>query len=270
MFIILSNITSIYIRMNSFSGLRQEKTDPDDTIRTDNQLRTQKKKLRNLERKEDTLENLRKRTRIVSAIEEYENKGKSSLGPNNQKKQKHQKKVPDDEELKKAVQEAQTPEYKQAKQDAEDARRRKEDERQSLRATARQEKHEKQQQRQEQLEQEQEQEFKQRWQEWQKWEQKWRQHQQQQRQRRQQGQKGPREDTPEETISDLHEFLKQHNAPEDIISLANDYNKQGYRKLSLKYHSDRPGGTTELSQFLNRVKDHHEPNIHVPDETWVK
>ena len=78
--------------MNSFSGLRQEKTDPDDTIRTDNQLRTQKKKLRNLERKEDTSENLKKRERIESAIEEYENKGKSSQGPKKQKKQKKQKK----------------------------------------------------------------------------------------------------------------------------------------------------------------------------------
>jgi len=250
--------------MNSFSGLRQEKIDPDETIRTGKQLRKQKKKLRNLEGKEQTPENMKKRKRIVVAIEEYENKGKQQKKP----KKKQKKKGADDKELEKAVQEANTPEYKQAKQDAEDARRRKEEERQARRDTARQEKQRKRQEQQEQQEQEQQEQQEQQWR--QQWQQKWWQHQQQQQQRSHQGSQGSREDTPEGTLADLQEFLKQHNAPEDIISLANDYDEKLFKKLHLKYHPDKPRGTDDLGMCLNNIRDHHKPKVHENDETWVK
>ena len=264
--------------MNSFSGLRQEKTDPDVTIMTGPQLKKQKKKLRALEGKEQTPENLKKRKRLTVAIEEYENKDTSQgaikqTEANKAKKQKAKKtkkqKANDDEDfLEKAFREANTPEHKQAKQAAEDALQRKEDERQrkedERRDAYRQEQQEK--QRQEQQREREEHQWRER-QEQQWREQQWR---QQRERQRQQEEHRPREKTPEDKITELQVLLKLHNVPEDIISLVNDYNKQGYRKLSLKYHPDRPGGTTEFSTFLNMVKDHHEPNIHVPDETWVK
>jgi len=269
--------------MNSFSGLRQEKTDPDVTIMTGPQLKKQKKKLRALEGKEQTPENLKKRKRLTVAIEEYENNCKPSQGATKQteankakkqkkaKKTKKQKANDDEDFLEKAFREANTPEHKQAKQAAEDALQRKEDERQrkedERRDAYRQEKQEQQEkQRQEQQREREEHQWRER-QEQQWREQQWR---EQRERQRQQEEHRPREKTPEDKITELQVLLKLHNVPEDIISLVNDYNKQGYRKLSLKYHPDRPGGTTEFSTFLNMVKDHHEPNIHVPDETWVK
>ena len=243
--------------MNSFSGLRQEKTDPNDTIETVKQLRNQKKKLRNLERKEDTPENLRKRKRIESAIKEYDNKGNPQKEQEKQKKQKQKQTTNDDDDfLEKAFQEANTPEYKQEKQDAEDERQRKKDEWETNRR-----------QREQQALKEREERGKRQRQEEEERQERRRQRKERQRQEEEERQERQRQ---QEKKSKLHDLLKQHNAPEDIISLANNYEETRFKKLILIYHPDRKKGTEDLGMCLNYIRDHYNPKVHEYDETWVK
>ena len=58
--------------------------------------------------------------------------------------------------------------------------------------------------------------------------------------------------------------------PEDLIELYNNYNKDLYRKLTLKYHPDKSKYHLGYIKALNQIKDKYNPIEVTYDNTWQK
>jgi len=246
---------------NYFSGLGETVMEDQlsDEIQNDNQLRNRKKKLRLLEKKAASPENERKRNRIMSEIDEYESRQQCHL---KKKPTKPTKQTDDDEFLDQCFRESQTPAYQEEKKKAQEKIRRQEEEKIRREKVRREQRREQQQRR----EQEQDQDQRQRREHDQDQDQRQRREHDQdqdQRQRREQQQRREQEQL------EYMEYMRNANAPNDILNLNESFTDSLYKKLAMKYHPDK-GGTTEQFKILGRVKDHHRPNVHVHDETWMK
>ena len=231
--------------MNRYEYLKTD--DTDDSIETANRLRNCKKKLRNLEKKPDTPENLVKRKRLKIDIREYEHKissCKTAVKPSEKhsksaKDREHKRKrtQADDEYLEQEFQKTQTPEYKAMRQAELDAQKRK-------REAEQKQKQEKERQREEQRQREQQRQREERQRE-----------QYESEKRRRKREQSQQENTQRQCKLELIQRLRDKHAPQDIIELAKNYDHKVYRKLSLKYHPDK-GGTDELFKLLGMTKDH--------------
>ena len=218
--------------MNRFSHLKTE--DTDSPIEDDRQLRNRKKKLRILEKKPDSPNNLAKVKRILVEIKEYEDRLVSSQKTRRGPPQKINKQMKEDDafleqEWKKTL----TPEYKAFRQAELDALREKEERAEKARQEKRKRKARA------------------------KWEGKQRRQERQGRHERQE-RIGPLE---------LRAYLIEQGAPLDIVSLAENYDRNVYKKLCLKYHPDK-GGSENVFKLLEHTKSHFHPTEFVPDETW--
>jgi len=58
--------------------------------------------------------------------------------------------------------------------------------------------------------------------------------------------------------------------PSDLSQLYDNYEKQKYRELTLKYHPDKSNYSDEYFKALNSIKERYNPTINQYDETWVK
>ena len=234
--------------MNTFQHLHDQEGDVND-IKDEKAYRNRKKKLRNLEHKPPTPENMNKRKRLQVEIQEYEltmkeqeeqKEKKQNKKPN--KKQNKKPKTDDDTFLDQAYQESKHPDFQRLKEEIE---RQKRLEIEKIKQAQKQTR--------ERIEEED------------------RERKQEEARERERKRKQKREEEVlQNSTRELLIMLRKADAPKDILDLAKDYNKKKYMSLCKKYHPDK-GGSTELQWLVEDVKNHYQPiGPWESDETWRK
>ena len=243
--------TTQTIMNNRFDPLKTE--DTGNEIKTDNQLRNREKKLRRLKTKPQTPENDQKIKNLQVEINEYKHQRDHEHQRDKKipkkspkvslKKQKRQRTKESEEFLNAAYLESQTPAYKKKKE----AHRRQSEECERLKWEARE---------------------------------RARMEYEKRKREKEEREKKEREDRARKYhLRELINALKYRDAPEDMLSLAKNYDHKGYLKLSRKYHPDKNEKcgedeynkeVTEIFKLLGCIKDYYEPIECKSDETWVK
>ena len=80
------------------------------------------------------------------------------------------------------------------------------------------------------------------------------------------------DDVTEEHVS-KEEFFKDfeiEEIPDDLSKFYDNYEKNKFKELSLKYHPDKTDYHVGYIKSVNNIKDIHNPRVFQSDETWTK
>lgn len=241
--------------MNTFSFLPEEKDNYE--IQNDNQLRNKKKKLqKKIKRYRDIpSEYLLKEINMLEIeIREYE-ESKKTYFPKKKKKKEDEKKSDSDDFLNQEYKKNKTRnqnKYREQKEKEKNEKKKREELRQEYLKKREEQRQEQQKQREQEYferKKEKEQEYF------------------EQQKRREEKQR-------KEYVSALKKKIFQDcgitDIPSDLSQLYDNYEKQKYRELTLKYHPDKSNYSDEYFKALNSIKERYNPTINQYDETWVK